>query len=186
MSTKTYYRIAEKKYAKDGITKGRGTRPLEDEPLVEEILEKQRPADCPDRGDSVYMREEREFSTVGVPYDEGYVHTVEPIGKVDKRDLAWIGVIQRRHHRNERLLKEPCPELSDAQLADKYWSGEASNKPSWEWVAKEAKVVDVDSDLSHVRPNSTLLDILNDVPHETRRQPPPASLVGHAKGSHQG
>jgi hypothetical protein len=165
MSTKTYYRIAGKRYAKGDIMKGRGKRPLEDaEPLVEDILEKQRPADCPDRGDSVYMREEREFSTVGVTFNEGYVHTVEPVGKVDKRDLAWIGVIQRRHHRNERLRKELCPELSDPQVADRYWSGEASNKPLWEWVAKEAKVVDVDSDLSRVRAKS-VLDVFNGKPH---------------------
>jgi hypothetical protein len=162
MNTKTYYRIAMKKCAPDDIMKGRGKRPLEDtEPLVEELLERHRRPSCPDRGDSVYMREEREFSTLGVTFNEGYVHTVEPIGKVDRRDLAWIGVIQCRYHRNERLRKELCPELSDAQVADKYWSGEASNKPSWEWVAKEVRVVDVDNNKSRVRPNSTFLDTLN-------------------------
>jgi hypothetical protein len=165
MSTKTYYRIAEKKCAKDDIMKGPGKRPLADkEPLVETILEGRRPADCPDRGDSVYMREEREFSTVGVPFDEGYVHTVEPIGKVDKRDLAWIGVIQRRHHKNQRLRKNEYPTLSDNDVADRYWSGEASDKPLWEWVAKEAKAVDVDSDLSRVRPNSPGLDTFSAKP----------------------
>jgi hypothetical protein len=129
--------------------KGSGSRPLEGkEPLVEEILEQQRPPDCPDRGDSVYMREEREFSTVGVPYDEGYVHTVVPIGRVDKRDLAWIGVIQLRQQRNEQLRKNLYPKLSNARVADKYWSGEASDKPLWEWVAKEAKVVDVEGNLA--------------------------------------
>lgn len=69
------------------------------------------------------MREEREFSTVGVPYDESYVHKVEP---------------------QTRL-----------------WSGEASEKPRWEWVAREAKVIDVDKDLSPVRPNSPLLDVMS-------------------------
>jgi hypothetical protein len=165
MSSKTYYRIAERKYAKDEIIRGRGKSPLEaKEPLVEEILEQRRPADCPDRGDSVYMREEREFSTVGVTYDEGYVHEVEPIGEVDKRDLAWIGVIQRRHHKNELLRKNEYPTLSDTEIADKYWSGEASDKPLWEWVATEAKVIDVDNDLSRVRPNSPLLDSLSGKP----------------------
>jgi hypothetical protein len=165
MSTKTYYRIAAKKCAIDEIMKGRGKRPLADkEPWVETILEGRRPADCPDRGDGVYMREEREFSTVGVTCDEGYVHTVEPIGKVDKRDLAWIGVIQRRHHKNERARKNEYPTLSDNDVADRYWNGEASDEPSWEWVAKEAKVVDVDIDLSRVRPKSALLDSLSAKP----------------------
>jgi hypothetical protein len=162
MNAKTYYRISEKKYAKGDIVKGQGKRPLENkEALIEEILEQRRPADCPDRGDSVYMREEREFSTVGVCYDEGYVHKVEPVGKVDQRDLAWIGVLQLRHHKDERLRKTRYPELSDSQIADRYWSGEESEKPLWEWVAKNAKVVAVDSDLSGVRPDSPLLDILS-------------------------
>jgi hypothetical protein len=162
MSSKTYYRIAKKKYAKNEIMRGRGRRPLGDkEPLVEQILARRRPADCPDRGDSVYMRVEREFSTVGVTYDEGYVHEVEPIGKVDKRDLAWIGAIQMRYHKNQRLRKNEYPELSDDEIADRYWSGEASDKPLWEWVAKKAKVINVDSDRSRVRPNSPLLDSLS-------------------------
>ena len=57
MSTKAnYYRIAEKKHERGAIMKGSGKRPLaETEPHVETILEKQRPADCPDRGDCVYM-----------------------------------------------------------------------------------------------------------------------------------
>jgi hypothetical protein len=162
MTTKTYYRMAEKQYAKDDIMKGQGKRPLEDtEPLIEDILEDQRPADCPDRGDSIYMREERVFSTVGVPYDEGYVHEVAPIGKVHKRDLAWIGVLQLRHHRNDRLRRDQYPQLSDAHVGKKYWSGEASDKPSWEWVAKEAKVVEADNELTRVRPGSSLLHLLS-------------------------
>jgi hypothetical protein len=165
MSNKTYYRIAKRKYAKGEIIKGREKRPLEDkEPLVEEILEQRRPVDCPDRGDSVYMREEREFSTVGVTYDEGYVHEVEPIGKVDKRDLTWIGAIQRRHYKNALLRNNEYPTFSDTEIADKYWSGEASDKPLWEWVVKEAKVIDVDNDLSRVRPNSPFLDALGGKP----------------------
>jgi hypothetical protein len=154
MTSKTYYRISKRKYAKGDIIRGRGKRPLEDkEPFVEKILEQRRPVDCPDRGDSVYMREEREFSTVGVTYNEGYVHEVEPIGRVDKRDLAWIGVIQRRHHKNELLRKNEYPTLSDTEIANKYWSGEASDNPLWEWVAKQAKVIDVDNELWRVRPN---------------------------------
>jgi hypothetical protein len=165
MNSTTYYRIAEKKYSKDDVMKGSGRRPLEGkEPVVEEILKQQRPPDCPDRADSVYMRQEREFSTVGIPYDEGYVHTVAPIGRIDKRDLTWIGVIQLRHHRNEKLRKNLSPKLSDAQIADKYWSGEASDKPSWEWVAKEAKVVDVEEDRSRIRRRSPLLDMFGPEP----------------------
>jgi hypothetical protein len=159
MSAKRYYRISEKKYAKGEIIQGRGKKPLADkEPLVEHILDNRRPADSPGRGDSVYMREEREFSSVGVTFDEGYIHEVEPIGKVEKRDLNWVGVLQRRHHKNERLRTDGFPLLSDSDIADKYWSGEASDNPSWEWVAKEAKVIDVDCALSRVRGETPHLD----------------------------
>jgi hypothetical protein len=165
MSAKTYFRIAEKKYAKGDIMKGRGKRPLADEePLVETILDSRRPPECPDRGDCVYMRVEREFGRVGVTFDKGYVHKIEPIGKIDKRDLTWIGVLQSRHHKNERLRKNEYSSLTDNDIADKYWSGEGSDKASWEWVAKEAKVLDVDSDLSRVRRESPLLDIFSTKP----------------------
>lgn len=144
---------------------GRGKRPLADtEPLIEDILAGRRPHHCADRGDSIYMREEREFSTVGVTFDNGYVHTVEPIGKVDKRDLAWIGVLQRRHHKNERVRKNVHPALSDDDVADRYWNGEASDRPLWEWVTEKATVIDVDDELSRVRPESPLLDAFSKPP----------------------
>ena len=107
------------------------------------------------------LLEECDFRTAGVPFDQGYVHTVEPLGKIDKRDLAWIGVIQRRYHKDSRLRKNQYSDLSDEQVADKYWSGEASDKPSWEWVTKEAKVIAVDNETSQVRPNSPFLNPLN-------------------------
>jgi len=54
MSSKPYYRIAERQHPKGSTMTGRGKRSLEDkEPLVEQILEKQRPEDCPDRGDKI-------------------------------------------------------------------------------------------------------------------------------------
>jgi len=62
------------------------------------------------------------------------------------------------------LRKNQYPKLSDTQVADKYWRGEASDKPRWEWVAREAKVIEVDKDLSRVRPNSPLLDIVSGKP----------------------
>jgi hypothetical protein len=161
MSSKIYYRIAKTRYATGDVMKGLGERPLQStEPSVEDILEQRRPTHCPYRGDSVYMREDRRFSRVGVPFSEGYVHEVEPIGDVYKRDLAWIGILQRRHHKNPHLQRNEHPELSDAEVADKYWAGEASDNACWEYVANEAKVVDVDKDLSPVRPNSPLLDSL--------------------------
>ena len=166
MNATTYYRIAERKYTKDKIMKGRGDRPLANNfPAVEAILESRRPSESLDRGDSVYMREDRDFNSVGVTFDEGYIHQIEPLGKVDKRDLTWIGVLQRRNHKDTWLRKNSYPLLSDVDVADNYWSGKASDNPSWEWITKEARVLEVDSGSSRVRPNPTpFLDSFSDIP----------------------
>jgi hypothetical protein len=52
------------------------------------------------------------------------------------------------------------PDLTDDQVADKWWAGEASNAPVWEWVTEEAIVVDVDDNPTFVRLESSLLDLL--------------------------
>ncbi len=104
------------------------------------------------------MREERDFRTVGVPYDRGYVHTIIPIGKVDRRDLTWIGVLQMRYHKREQLrARARYPRVSDDQVVDGYWSGQASDTPDWEWVAKEAQVVAVDENRLPVRPSLPII-----------------------------
>lgn len=37
------------------------------------------------------MREDCDFSRMGLSYSEGYVHQVEPTGPVEQRDVTWIG-----------------------------------------------------------------------------------------------
>ncbi len=162
MSTKTYYRISVIKHDRGEIMRGRGKRPLEEkEAIVEEILNRYRPVNCPDRGDSVYMREDREFNAVGVAFYEGYVHKVEAIGNVYQRDTTWIGMLQMRHHKVAVLRKDKCPELSDAELAEKYWNGAASKTPAWEWVANQARVIEVEDLEVRVRPSGGLIDIFD-------------------------
>jgi hypothetical protein len=48
-----------------------------------------------------------------------------------------------------------CPSKQGraVQVADKWWAGEGSEKPDWEWVAKEAAVVAVDENPATVKPN---------------------------------
>lgn len=153
MTSTKFYRIAGKKHDVGDTMMGRGTAPLQDRfPMVEEILERRRPADCPPRADCIYMRDARDFRTVGVTYKEGYVHEVEPVGKVDQRDIAWIGSLQWRYFPTEKMRKDEHPPLSDDELADRYWGGVASEKPTWEWVSKEGTVKAVDDVVSPVSP----------------------------------
>ena len=162
MPKKQYYRIAKDKYSKGHVFRGSGTRPLQDRfPEVEDILERRRPNGKYDRGNSVYIKEDKDFSKVGVPYGKGYIHAVDPVGKVERRDLVWTGILQQRYFKDERFRKNPLPDLTDDQVADKWWAGEGSETPDWEWVAPEATVVDVDDDHVTVKPNSQLLNIFD-------------------------
>jgi hypothetical protein len=157
-----YYRVAENRHAKGHVFKGSGKRPLQDRfPHVEEIFERRRPKDKDDRGHSVYLKDDKDFSKVGVTYDEGYLHTVDPVGEVEQRDLVWTGILQKRYIKDSRFQKNLRPDLSDDQVADKWWAGEGSETPNWEWVTKEAVVVEVEENPVTVKPNSPLLNVFN-------------------------
>jgi hypothetical protein len=158
-----YYRIAKDKHPKGHVFRGGGERPLQDRfPDVEDILERRRPTDKDDRGKSVYLRGDRDFDRVGVTYGEGYIHAVDPVGDVERRDLVWTGILQRRYIQDERFRKKLRPHLTDDQIADKWWAGEGSETPDWEYVAPEATVVDVEDDPTKVKPNSPLLKIFDE------------------------
>ena len=66
MRKKQYYHIAENKHTNGHVFKGSGKRPLQDRWRdVEDIFERRRPKSKDDRGNSVYLREDKEFSKVG-------------------------------------------------------------------------------------------------------------------------
>lgn len=160
MMKKHYYHIAKDKHAKDHVFKGCGKRPLQDRfPKVEEILERCRPKGKVDRGNCVYLRDNTDFSKAGVTYDKGYIHTVDPVGEAERRDLVWTGVLQKRYFEDERFRQDLRPGLTDDQVAGKWWAGEGSDTPNWEWVATEAAVLDVEVEPAIVRPDSPLLSI---------------------------
>ncbi len=143
----TFYRIAETKHTVGQVFKGRGVRPLADRfHQVEEIFERRRPPGKLDRGDCVYVRDKIDFERVGITYSQGFIHTIKPIGDFERRDLRWTGILQMRHIRDERLRKGHAPGLTDEEIADRWWRGEASNEPDWEWVGKEAQIVAVETD----------------------------------------
>ena len=153
MAAKTYNRIEEARRPVGGIIERLGPPPLErDYPTVEYILESRRPVRCLPRSESVNMREDRDFSKMGIDaFRWGYVHQLEPISSVEGRDVEWIGALQVRHPKAGLKLPDKYDGISDDELADRYWCGTLSKNPSVEYVTKAAKVVSVEEHLSPVR-----------------------------------
>lgn len=151
---KTYNRIAKDQHAVGHAFMGRGVAPLlKEHPHVEAFLELHRPPHCMARKDTTYMREDRDFSMMGLQdwYTEGYVHQVEPKGPVEKRDVRWIGALQALMARSEMASKYYAARrktmfegLSNEEIAEAYWTGRESREPSWEFVTIEGEVIAVD------------------------------------------
>ncbi len=103
------------------------------------------------------MKADKAFGAAGLTYDEGYIHAVDPLGDMERRDLVWTGILQMRHFKDPRFRRDLRPDLSDEQIADNWWAGAASEKPDWEYVAREAVVLGVDENPTRVRPSQSLL-----------------------------
>jgi hypothetical protein len=151
---KKYYRMEKVPREVGDIFMRSGDPPLAgNHPHVELILARQKPEMCLPRGESINMREDRDFLLMGIEGDSGYVHELEPLCPVETRDVAWIGALQERYPSGTRPPRDNCPGLSDDQIASRYWSGSLSDKPSLEFATKKAKVISVDEEPSLVRPS---------------------------------
>ena len=116
---------------------------------VEEILSNVRPNNCIGRESSIFMSASRDACKKGLIFDEGYLHVVEPIGRVEKRDINWIKELQLRHHRNSIFHKKVDPALkniSDEEIANRYWQGISSAVAEWEYVSAAARVIELVSE----------------------------------------
>ena len=98
---------------------------------------------------------------VGMTFSVGYIHTVNPEGEAAPRDLVWTGLLQLRYYPNTGIRRDLLTELNDDEIARKWWSGEASTSPNWEWIARAAIVIDVDDLPVKVRPDSPFLNLFD-------------------------
>jgi hypothetical protein len=120
-------------------------------PDVEAMLSNYRKEGQIDRAGAIYLAEAPQFSALGIPYDEGFIHIVEPAGETQRRDQAWLGELQLRHHKKEELLRrlsaptkarrKEFDGMSDQVLCENYFSGAMSNNPVVEVVATGGTVV---------------------------------------------
>jgi hypothetical protein len=118
------------------------------DPKVEQFVESRQKPNQLDRSKAVYFRDDdKDFSSLGLPYDEGFVHVVEPIGTVERRDVSWLGELQKRMHNNPMVQNAGAENrrefagLSNEELADNYLSGVLSNSPVLEYLAEAVTVV---------------------------------------------
>jgi hypothetical protein len=117
----------------------------------------------------MFFAETPEFANLGVQYDVGYIHFIEPVGDVQRHDQAWLGELQLRHHKNKEMVRrmdaanrtrrKEFEGMTDRVLCENYFSGALSENPSIEVVAKGATVTGYYSEEPvRVRP-SGLLDM---------------------------
>jgi hypothetical protein len=110
---------------------------------VKKILDARKLSTSIPLSDAIYLSESDDGSKHGLPHGLYYVHYVEPVGPVERRDNGWIGELQARHSRFESTQKLRLPELkdlSDDEVADRYWRGDASPRKNWEFVTRQAVV----------------------------------------------
>lgn len=118
---------------------------------IEEILERYRRPGQLGRANAVYLAETPEFASLGLQYDEGFIHVVEADGEVQRRDQAWLRELQFRHPTNQELaqrlarsikaIRQEFEALSDQELCESYFSGRLSLNPVVEVLAPIGIVV---------------------------------------------
>lgn len=137
-SQATYFRMSEtqRKAGKTFLPTGK----LYLGEKIEGLLEQYRPEHKLSRTRAVFMADCKQFSLTGIDFAEGYIHEVVALGPVSKHDEVWLGRMQLREIYLKRKLSLSSF-LSHEQLAGNYWSGEASEKPVWEYLAASARVI---------------------------------------------
>lgn len=107
-------------------------------PVVEEIFEAMRPSKAISRADAVHLAADREaLDRIGTS-GGGFVCGVEPVGEVQRRDVAWLetacrAVEREIHERDWRPAVERC--------AKRYWAGRSEDDAVYVFLVRAAVVV---------------------------------------------
>ncbi len=83
---------------------------------TERILESHRPAQCLPRAKSVFMVTDPEEIDFAGGYTD-FVYQVEPVGKVEKNDMAWYSSLAT-------VIWDDVNDPEAIRLAEGYWSGQ--------------------------------------------------------------
>jgi hypothetical protein len=142
----TYFHGSTRQYHSQQVVTGQRTPHLEaEERVVENILEQCRPQNCMPRERCVYMVGGDEPDPADAVERAGgfstYMYRVAPQGPVERNDVFWWGELcswayEYMDGDKERAIAEMKP------IAEKYWAGEASHRPLWEYRSKSFVVIE--------------------------------------------
>lgn len=114
--------------------------------LIEDGLESFRPEEAYSRRSSVFSHPIADFSESGLSID-GYIYEVEIPDDAQKRDLAWIGELQKARLKlkyPKLIHMQNYPDWSEnflKECASRYWAGMASDRPNWEYLSLHINIV---------------------------------------------
>lgn len=102
------------------------------------ILEDLRPAGMRAHRDAVFACDNPQDCDNAGAHCE-WLFAIEPEGVVERHDLAWATDI-------DRLVGDgwPADDPAIAELGRRYWSGEASPDPVWEYLCARATIISVE------------------------------------------
>jgi tRNA uridine 5-carbamoylmethylation protein Kti12 len=107
-----------------------------DNSYLEKIMEKYRPVDKLSRYDSVFLVDDMDsLDDAGASTD--FIYSVEPIGNVEKSDLAWYTEVQMVDEDDTELMKE---------YVENYWNGVPftdSSSSVFEYRVPAAKIIEL-------------------------------------------
>lgn len=105
---------------------------------VGRILEDLRPPASLAHRDAVFMCDDPQECDNAGAYCE-WLFEVMPAGDQQRHDMDWATTI-------DSMVSDgwPCDDARIVELARHYWSGEASDMPTWEYLARAATVVSVE------------------------------------------
>jgi len=109
---------------------------------TERIVERYRPRNCIPRFQAVFMVANPDEIVSAGGYED-FIYQVEPVGKIERSDLAWYSQVGLYFWDDEN-----DPEAR--QYAKAYWAGTPFKNPAnslWEYRARSAKILRVFSQL---------------------------------------
>lgn len=103
------------------------------------ILEDNRPSNLRAHRDAVFACDNPQDCDNAGAHCE-WLFGIEPSGDVERHDLAWASEI-------DGLISNGWPSDDRAVLdhAARYWSGEASPDPVWEYLCASARIISVEA-----------------------------------------
>lgn len=137
----TFFHFSRVKIPSGQLLEPMGNHQLREE--IESLLANTKPRNCIGRPQSIFVSEDEACERHGLPFDDGFLHQVELLGRSERRDNTWLGVLQLRLSDRPGMRTSgyaKYPELSNEAICLSYWAGKASDTPNREIATDKALV----------------------------------------------